>query len=77
MKQRLIVALYLLSDAQCLLMDEVMNGIDEASRIWLKSQLSLLKKQGKIIIISSHYHSKLTDLCDELISFKQGLLEVI
>lgn len=44
MKQKLLIAMYIVSDADVLIFDEVNNGLDESSRKLLYSQLLSLKK---------------------------------
>ncbi|MGY3765372.1 ATP-binding cassette domain-containing protein [Vagococcus vulneris] len=77
MKQRLLIAMYTVSDASCLIMDEITNGLDEQSRKKLFLQLNtLVKRENKIIIISSHYAEDISAQCDYILSFNNCKLEV-
>ncbi|MBC9708623.1 MAG: ABC transporter ATP-binding protein [Enterococcus sp.] len=77
MKQRLLIAMYTVSDASCLIMDEITNGLDEQSRKKLFLQLNMLvKKENKMIIISSHYAEDISAECDYILSFNNCKLEV-
>lgn len=77
MKQRLLIAMYTVSDASCLIMDEITNGLDEQSRKKLFLQLNtLVKKENKMIIISSHYAEDISAKCDYILSFNDCKLEV-
>ncbi|HCM90502.1 MULTISPECIES: ABC transporter ATP-binding protein [Vagococcus] len=76
MKQKLLISLYLVSDANYLLMDEITNGLDEESRKILYTTLSQLKQQGKTIILSSHYKEDIEEFCDYLLLLKNQTMEV-
>lgn len=58
MKQKLIIAMYFLSDADYFLMDEITNGLDQSSRQKFYDQLKQ-KLQHKCIIYTSHYADKI------------------
>lgn len=78
MKQKLIISMYIISDAQCLIMDEVTNGLDENSRKKLYQTLEILaKKENKLIILSSHYADEIKDKCDYLLALSNGKMEEI
>lgn len=64
MKQRLLIALYEVSDAKYLLMDEITNGLDEKNREKVFSKIRQLVDSGKMILISSHYKEDLETVCD-------------
>lgn len=76
MKQRVLISMYLVSDAKYLLMDEITNGLDELGRKLLFELLLDLKKQGKMIIISSHYKQDIEEYCDHLLTLKNTFMEV-
>ncbi|KGG53801.1 ABC transporter ATP-binding protein [Lactobacillus sp. wkB10] len=60
MKQKLIVAMYLVSDAEYYLMDEITNGLDEESRAILYERLNdEVTQRNKCIILTSHYSSEI------------------
>lgn len=77
MKQRLLISLYVLSDAKIWFMDEITNGLDEQSRIHLFDIIKIAKSKDKLIIISSHYKEDLIDTCDFLLTILEGKLVVI
>lgn len=77
MKQRLIIAMYVVSDAKCLLMDEITSGLDENSRKKLFKQLNkLVKEENKMVIISSHYKEDIISECDYCMSLASNTMEV-
>lgn len=78
MKQRLIIAMYEISNANTLLMDEISNGLDEDARRLLYRKLRLLVDGGKCIIITSHYKDEIINISDKQLFFKhQEIREVV
>ena len=74
MKQKLVVALYELSDAKYLLMDEINNGLDSDSRQILYQELTNLAKQNKLIIMASHYQDEVAGIVDDTLTLKHHQL---
>lgn len=67
MKKKISLMRVFLSEAPVLLLDEPLNGLDEASCHIFVKKLEELKKKGHIIVLSSH--GKL-DLCKRIIDKK-------
>ena len=78
MKQKLIVAMYLVSDAEYYLMDEITNGLDEESRAILYKRLNdEVAQHNKCIILTSHYSSEIkVNNLHRLVLQKQMMHEV-
>jgi ABC-2 type transport system ATP-binding protein len=76
MKQRLLIGLYQISNADFLLMDELTNGLDEASRQLLFKVLRSFVKDGKTVILSSHYKEDILPLCDYIMTIENRRMEV-
>ena len=78
MKQKLIVAMYLVSDAEYYLMDEITNGLDEESRAILYERLNdEVAQRNKCIILTSHYSSEIkVNNLHRLVLQKQMMHEV-
>ncbi|MDE3016905.1 MAG: ABC transporter ATP-binding protein [Pseudomonadota bacterium] len=55
-----------LTDAQLLLLDEPMSGLDPGARIKLKALLLAARRQGKTVFFSSHILSDLDEICDRI-----------
>ena len=70
MKQRLVIGLYLVSDAKYLIMDEITNGLDEDNRKHFFKQILELKNQGKTILLSSHYKDEIIAYCDTVLQIQ-------
>lgn len=72
MKRRLNIAASLIHKPQILVMDEPTVGIDTESRGYIISAIENLKKQGKIVIYTSHYIEEAEHLCDKIMVMKDG-----
>lgn len=76
MKQKLMLAMYVASDAEYLIMDELSNGLDEANREQLFTLINRLTASDKMVMVSSHYKDDLTAQCDYLLELKNQRFEV-
>lgn len=72
MKQQALLALYLVSDAQVLLLDEPFNGLDPGNILILNQVITSLIEQGKTILMSSHNISTIQDLCSRVLFLNGG-----
>lgn len=72
MKQRAMLALSLLHDANLYIFDEPTNGLDILTSKKVISYLCKLRENGKTIIISSHIMSEIEKTCDEIIMLVFG-----
>lgn len=76
LKQRLALALALLSDPPILLLDEPTSSLDVAAREDFMSLLLELKKAGKTMIFSSHRLEEMLALADRVLVLADGSLQV-
>ena len=75
MKQKLGIAQAIMEKSDLLILDEPFNGIDEESKKTLKEYIKQLKNnKNQIIIITSHMHEDLTELCDSIIHIQEGVI---
>ncbi len=72
MKQKLGIAQAIMENPEILILDEPMNALDDVTIEIVRKLLLDLKKQGKLIIITSHNHEDIDFLCDEVINIKEG-----
>lgn len=77
MKQRLIIAMALLSDPQVLFLDEPTSGLDVQSARLIKSLLRRLNKEGKTIFLTTHDMDEASDLCHRVAIINQGRLVAV
>lgn len=74
MKQKLGIAQVLMENPRFIILDEPFNGIDEESVKKIKTLIKKLKKEDKLIIITSHIKEDILDLADEVYRFDSGVL---
>ncbi len=75
MKQKLGVAQAIMEDPDILILDEPFNGIEQATVDKLTKYLLKKKKEGKLIIISTHIREDLTKLSDKIYVFDNGSIK--
>jgi ABC-2 type transport system ATP-binding protein len=76
MKQRICVASALLSDPHILLLDEPTNGLDPRGMSEVRDIVKSLKGKKRLIFMSSHILSEVSDVCDEVALIDHGKLLV-
>lgn len=75
MRQRLGIAQAIMEDPEILILDEPMNGLDNAGVQDIRALLLELKAQGKTILLASHNHEDIAVLCDTVYEMDGGVLE--
>ena len=75
MLQRLGIAQAIMEDPEILILDEPMNGLDNAGVQDIRALLLELKAQGKTILLASHNHEDIAALCDTVHEMDGGVLE--
>lgn len=73
-KQKLGLILALMHDPSCLILDEPSSGLDPLLQMTLVEVLLELKKQGKTMLLSSHYFDEVLRVCDDIAVLKEGQL---
>lgn len=66
MVQKLGLVATFLSEAELVILDEPMSGLDPKARIALKRELLAYKNSGKTIFFSSHILSDMDEICDAI-----------
>lgn len=74
MRQRLGIAQAIMEDPEILILDEPMNGLDNAGVQDIRALLLELKAQGKTILLASHNHEDVAALCDTVHEMDGGVL---
>jgi lipooligosaccharide transport system ATP-binding protein len=72
MKRRLILARSLINDPELVLLDEPTTGLDPQARHLVWDKVRELKRQGKTVVLTTHYMDEAEQLCDEIIVMDQG-----
>ncbi len=73
-QQRLMIARALTHDPRVLFLDEPTVGLDPQARLALWEILRDLHRQGRTIIMTTHYMEEADQLCDRLAIIDQGKL---
>jgi len=76
MKQRICVASAILSDPCVVLLDEPTTGLDPRGMSEVRGIIKSLKNKKRLIFMSSHLLSEVSDVCDEVAIIDHGKLIV-
>ncbi len=71
-RQRLLLALALVNQPELLFLDEPSTGLDPQARRNLWDIVETVKRQGRTIILTTHYMEEAHQLCDMLAIMDQG-----
>lgn len=74
MKQRLGIAQAIMENPTLLVLDEPFNGLDSSGIEEMHGIFLDLKKQGKTIVLASHYQEDINILCDTVHRMENGRL---
>jgi lipooligosaccharide transport system ATP-binding protein len=66
MKRRLVLARALVNDPELLFLDEPTTGLDPQARHLMWEKLRVLLRQGKTILLTTHFMDEAERLCDRL-----------
>lgn len=77
MKQRLILAMALISDPHILFLDEPTSGLDVQSARLIKGFLQSLNADGKTIFLTTHDMDEANQLCNRVAIINQGKIAAI
>lgn len=72
MRQRLGLALALLTEPEVLVLDEPANGLDPEGMIWLRSLLTGYARAGAIVLVTSHVLNELERFLDDIVIIDHG-----
>lgn len=71
-RQRLLLALALVNDPEIVFLDEPTTGLDPSARRDFWALVKSIRKQGKTIILTTHYMEEAYELCDEIAIMDRG-----
>lgn len=72
MRQRLALALALMSDPQLLILDEPVNGLDADGIQWIRTLLRDFADKGGSVLLSSHLMSEVQLVASHIVIIKNG-----
>ncbi|MGV1006120.1 MAG: ABC transporter ATP-binding protein [Candidatus Nanopelagicales bacterium] len=74
MRRRLSIAIALLGEPRCLVLDEPFNGLDPAGAQWLRGLLRSLSASGRTVVFSSHALHDIARFADDVVVLCGGRL---
>jgi len=74
MKQRINIAAALIHDPEVVILDEPSTGLDPRGMAEVRAIVRDLKKSNRLIFMSSHILSEVTDVCEEVALVNRGKL---
>ena len=72
MKRRLVIARALIGDPDLVILDEPTTGLDPQARVLIWKQLQALKKDGKTLLLTTHYMDEAERLSDHIVIIDEG-----
>lgn len=72
MKRKLIIARSLINNPELIILDEPTTGLDPQARRKIWEMIEDLKKDGKTIILTTHYMEEAEKLCDRIYIMDSG-----
>ena len=74
MKQRLAIAAALVTNPSILILDEPTTGMDPKGMAEIREVIRQLKREKRLILMSSHLLPEVTEVCDEVAMINHGTL---
>ncbi|WP_295431372.1 ABC transporter ATP-binding protein [uncultured Thiodictyon sp.] len=71
-RQRLLLALALVSDPELLFLDEPTTGLDPQARRNFWDLIETVRRQGKTVVLTTHYMEEAQRLCDQVAIVDHG-----
>jgi len=71
-RQRFLLSLALINQPELIILDEPSTGLDPQARRNLWGLIRKIKKEGKTIILTTHYMEEAQHLCDEIVIMDYG-----
>lgn len=73
-KQKLNILLALINNPEIIILDELTTSLDAVSRYEMRKYLLELNREGKTILMVSHYMDEVEELCERVIVLKDGVV---
>ena len=73
-KQRFTIAATLVNDPEVIFLDEPTSGLDPQARHNLWDLIRAMNKEGRTVVLTTHYMEEAQSLCDRVAIMDQGLI---
>ena len=73
-KQRFAIAATLVNDPEVIFLDEPTSGLDPQARHNLWDLIRAMNKEGRTVVLTTHYMEEAQSLCDRVAIMDQGLI---
>lgn len=77
MRQKLGLLATVLSEADLLILDEPMSGLDPVARALVKDMILNVRAQGKTVFLSSHILADMDEICDRVAVMHEGAIRFV
>lgn len=77
MKRKILLARALINDPEMIILDEPTTGLDPHIRRNVWEKLNILKKQGKTLVLTTHYMEEADYLCDRIALMDLGKIVLV
>lgn len=71
-RQRLALALAFVNDPELVFLDEPTSGLDPQSRRELHAEIARMKRDGRAVLLTTHYIEEAEQLCDRIAIIDRG-----
>lgn len=72
MQQKVQVVGTLLHDPEVVILDEPFTGLDPVNARMVKEIIATLKREGRLIVLSTHQMDQVEELCDRIVMIDRG-----
>ena len=72
MQQKVQIVGTLLHDPDIVILDEPFSGLDPINTRMVKDLMARLKRQGKLVVLSTHQMDQVEELCDRIVMIDRG-----
>jgi lipooligosaccharide transport system ATP-binding protein len=72
LKRRLVIARALIAEPSLVILDEPTTGLDPQARVLIWRRLLDLKREGKTLLLTTHYMDEAQRLCDRIVIIDGG-----
>ena len=72
MQQKVQIIGTLLHEPEVIILDEPFTGLDPVNTRLVKEMIATLKREGRLVVLSTHQMSQVEELCDRIVMIDQG-----